>query len=154
MDRHSPHDFTAKWAQDVLGEVVVSAKEVHDRVGELGRQITLDYAESPPLLVCVLKGAFHDRGETYGPGDFAESDEAVEHRPRVTHDGECVCFAATVRRSRPKRAPCPELLSPPSTSSRSPRRRELGHSDLRSQKLLTYRRLRRGSVVAGWISYG
>jgi len=46
-------------------------------------------------LVCVLKGAFHDRGETYGPGDFAESDEAVEHRPRVTHDGECVCFAAT-----------------------------------------------------------
>jgi putative transcriptional regulator len=46
-------------------------------------------------LVCVLKGAFHDRGETYGPGDFAESDEAVEHRPQVTDDGECVCFAAT-----------------------------------------------------------
>jgi hypoxanthine phosphoribosyltransferase len=59
MDRHSPHDFTAQWAQDVLGEVVVSAKEVHDRVEELGRQITLDYAESPPLLVCVLKGAIN-----------------------------------------------------------------------------------------------
>jgi hypoxanthine phosphoribosyltransferase len=59
MDRHSPHDFTATWAQGVLGDVVVSAKEVHDRVGELGRQITLDYAESPPLLVCVLKGAIN-----------------------------------------------------------------------------------------------
>jgi len=59
MDRHSPHDFTARWAQDVLGEVVVSAKEVHDRVAELGGQITLDYAENPPLLVCVLKGAIN-----------------------------------------------------------------------------------------------
>ena len=59
MDRHSPHDFTATWAKGVLGDVVVSAKEVHDRVGELGRQITLDYAESPPLLVCVLKGAIN-----------------------------------------------------------------------------------------------
>jgi hypoxanthine phosphoribosyltransferase len=59
MDRHSPHDFTALWAQGVLGDVVVSAKEVHDRVGELGRQITLDYAENPPLLVCVLKGAIN-----------------------------------------------------------------------------------------------
>jgi len=59
MDRHSPDDFTATWAKGVLGDVVVSAKEVHDRVGELGRQITLDYADTPPLLVCVLKGAIN-----------------------------------------------------------------------------------------------
>jgi len=45
-------------------------------------------------LVCVLKGAYRDRGEVYGPGDFAESDEDIEHRPHVTMDGECVCFAA------------------------------------------------------------
>ena len=32
-------------------------------------------------FVCVLKGAFEDRGVIYGPGDFAESDEDVEHRP-------------------------------------------------------------------------
>jgi hypoxanthine phosphoribosyltransferase len=57
MDRHSPHDFTATWAKNVLGDVVVSAKEVHDRVHELGREITKDYATNPPLLVCVLKGA-------------------------------------------------------------------------------------------------
>ncbi|HEY5091973.1 MAG TPA: hypoxanthine phosphoribosyltransferase [Acidimicrobiales bacterium] len=59
MGSHSSEDFTALWAQHDLGEVVVSAKEVHDRVHELGRQITDDYAENPPLLVCVLKGAIN-----------------------------------------------------------------------------------------------
>ncbi|HVA70290.1 MAG TPA: hypoxanthine phosphoribosyltransferase [Acidimicrobiales bacterium] len=59
MDRHSTHDFTAKWAQKDLGEVVVSAKEVHDRVCELGNQIAKDYASNPPLLVGVLKGAIN-----------------------------------------------------------------------------------------------
>jgi putative transcriptional regulator len=47
-----------------------------------------------PELVCVLKGAYEDRGEIFGPGDFCESDEAVEHRPRVTAEGECVCLVA------------------------------------------------------------
>jgi hypoxanthine phosphoribosyltransferase len=59
MGSQSSNDFTALWAQHDLGEVVVSAKEVHDRVLELGRQITSDYAESPPLLVGVLKGAIN-----------------------------------------------------------------------------------------------
>ncbi len=59
MDRHEPHDFTANWATGVLGDVVVSAKEVRDRVAELGAQITADYATNPPLLVCVLKGAIN-----------------------------------------------------------------------------------------------
>jgi putative transcriptional regulator len=45
-------------------------------------------------FVCVLKGAFEDRGVIYGPGDFAESDENIEHRPHVTRGGECVCLAA------------------------------------------------------------
>lgn len=45
-------------------------------------------------LVCVLKGAFEDGDAIYGPGDFCESDETVEHRPRVTGDIECVCLAA------------------------------------------------------------
>ena len=45
-------------------------------------------------MVCVLKGAFEDGGAVYGPGDFCESDESVEHRPRVTDDGECVCLIA------------------------------------------------------------
>jgi hypoxanthine phosphoribosyltransferase len=41
-----------------LGPVVVSEKELADRVAELGAAITADYADRPPLLVGVLKGAF------------------------------------------------------------------------------------------------
>jgi hypoxanthine phosphoribosyltransferase len=59
MDHHSPDDFTARWAGDELGEVVVSKREVQERVAQLGRQITEDYAQHPPLLVCVLKGAIN-----------------------------------------------------------------------------------------------
>lgn len=59
MDTHSSEDFTATWARHDLGEVVVSARQVHERVLELGHQITVDYAANPPLLVCVLKGAIN-----------------------------------------------------------------------------------------------
>jgi len=45
-------------------------------------------------MVCVLKGAFVDGEETYRPGDFALSDSAIEHQPRITPDGECVCLVA------------------------------------------------------------
>jgi putative transcriptional regulator len=45
-------------------------------------------------MVCVLKGAFEDCGVIYRSGDFCESGESVEHRPRVTADGECVCLIA------------------------------------------------------------
>jgi len=43
-------------------------------------------------FVTVLKGAYGDRGELHQPGDFAENDEAVDHKPTVTQDGECVCL--------------------------------------------------------------
>ena len=45
-------------------------------------------------FVCVVKGAYEDRGAIHGPGDFAENDESTLHRPRVTRDGECVCLIA------------------------------------------------------------
>ena len=41
-----------------LGKVVISAEELHARIGELGAEISADYADRPPLLVCILKGAF------------------------------------------------------------------------------------------------
>ena len=41
-----------------MGEIVVEEKALLDRVAELGAQITADYADRPPLLVGVLKGAF------------------------------------------------------------------------------------------------
>jgi hypoxanthine phosphoribosyltransferase len=48
---------TPPWAASAVGEVVVSAEQVTARVAELGAAITADYAEHPPLLVGVLKGA-------------------------------------------------------------------------------------------------
>jgi hypoxanthine phosphoribosyltransferase len=41
-----------------LGRVVVGAEELQQRVSELGKELTSDYADRPPLLVGVLKGAF------------------------------------------------------------------------------------------------
>jgi hypoxanthine phosphoribosyltransferase len=41
-----------------LGEVVVSEEEIRTRIADLGARITADYADRPPLLVGVLKGAF------------------------------------------------------------------------------------------------
>ena len=52
VDRHS-------WAAAELGDVVLSGEQIQQRVAELGAQITADYADNPPLIVCVLKGAMH-----------------------------------------------------------------------------------------------
>ncbi|MGH8992525.1 MAG: hypoxanthine phosphoribosyltransferase [Acidimicrobiia bacterium] len=41
-----------------LGPMVVSEDELMGRVAELGKEITADYQDRPPLLVGVLKGAF------------------------------------------------------------------------------------------------
>ena len=50
-------DRPPAWAAASLGEVVVDGETLSARVAELGRKITEDYADSPPLLVGVLKGA-------------------------------------------------------------------------------------------------
>jgi hypoxanthine phosphoribosyltransferase len=46
-----------------LGEIVVGKDELQERVRALGAEITRDYADRPPLLICVLKGAFLFMGD-------------------------------------------------------------------------------------------
>jgi hypoxanthine phosphoribosyltransferase len=41
-----------------IGAMVVDEHELQQRISELGKEITSDYAANPPLLVGVLKGAF------------------------------------------------------------------------------------------------
>src|SRR5512139_2750787 len=41
-----------------VGRVVVSEADLHAKIAELGARITDDYADNPPILVGVLKGAF------------------------------------------------------------------------------------------------
>ena len=43
---------------NAIGNVVVSEDELQSRIRDLGKQITCDYEDRPPLLVGVLKGAF------------------------------------------------------------------------------------------------
>ena len=45
-------------------------------------------------MICVLKGAYRDGDALHRPGDFACNGETVEHQPRITADGECVCLVA------------------------------------------------------------
>jgi putative transcriptional regulator len=46
-------------------------------------------------LTQVLYGGFTDGRGLYGPGDLIEADEEViDHEPRVTDEGECLCIAA------------------------------------------------------------
>ena len=40
------------------GEILLSRDVIHNRIQELGQQITEDYQGRSPLLICVLKGAF------------------------------------------------------------------------------------------------
>jgi hypoxanthine phosphoribosyltransferase len=44
-------------ADPEIGEILVQAGELEDRVRELAAEISRDYAGKQPLLVCVLKGA-------------------------------------------------------------------------------------------------
>jgi len=55
-----PPGTAAAWALDdpCLGEIIISAEQIRRRTGELGARIAEDYADRPPLLVGVLKGAF------------------------------------------------------------------------------------------------
>jgi len=39
-------------------EVLISAEDIHQRVAELGQQISADYGDRPVVLVGVLKGSF------------------------------------------------------------------------------------------------
>ena len=45
-------------------------------------------------LTLVLKGAFLDGDDRYGPGDVSEVDDEVEHSPAILAGEECVCLVA------------------------------------------------------------
>jgi hypoxanthine phosphoribosyltransferase len=57
MDDPRAGEHTVADARSQLGEVLVSAADLRRRVGELGADISRDYAGRDLLLICVLKGA-------------------------------------------------------------------------------------------------
>ena len=41
-----------------IGRIVVDEHELQAKIRDLGKEITADYIDGPPLLVGILKGAF------------------------------------------------------------------------------------------------
>jgi len=62
------------------------------RVGQGMRMPQHTHAGSE--LTLVLKGAFLDGDDRYGPGDVSEVDDEVEHSPAILAGEECVCLVA------------------------------------------------------------
>ena len=59
-----------------------------------GKSMPLHSHQGSEITV-VLKGAYRDELGRFGPGDVADLDDAIQHRP-VTEPGEpCICLAAT-----------------------------------------------------------
>jgi putative transcriptional regulator len=92
-ERHRRWAAPGVWVANVTGDPRIGPRSYLLRVAA-GMAVPR-HTHKGKEFVCVLKGAFEDRGVIYGPGDFAESDDDVEHRPHVTRDSECVCLAAT-----------------------------------------------------------
>lgn len=46
-------------------------------------------------LTLVLKGSFSDANGRFGPGDFEETDETVDHQPIADPGEDCICLAVT-----------------------------------------------------------
>lgn len=51
-------------------------------------------------LTLVMEGAFADERDRYEPGDLAEADQDVNHRPVAEGAADCVCLVATLGRLR------------------------------------------------------
>jgi putative transcriptional regulator len=67
----------------------ISAGRAMPEHGHGGEEITL-----------VLKGAYIDHMGRFSEGDVADLDEAIEHRPVVDQDRDCICLVATERPTR------------------------------------------------------
>jgi hypoxanthine phosphoribosyltransferase len=51
-------DLEGRPVSGIFGKPIVTQEEVRTRIRELGRQITLDYAQKDLVLIGILKGAF------------------------------------------------------------------------------------------------
>jgi putative transcriptional regulator len=43
----------------------------------------------------ILYGSFSDDTGTYGPGDFAETDDSIVHAPAITGESDCLSLIST-----------------------------------------------------------
>jgi putative transcriptional regulator len=83
------HHRLAVTGRGGLGLLKVSPGYVVPEHGHAGAELTL-----------VLRGAFHDATGRYGPGDVADLDETIEHKPVADPGAACICLVASERPAR------------------------------------------------------
>ncbi|MEQ8896989.1 MAG: ChrR family anti-sigma-E factor [Roseovarius sp.] len=54
-----------------------------------------DHGHRGTELTLVLKGAFEDKVDHFGPGDIEVADEDLDHTPIADIGEDCICLAAT-----------------------------------------------------------
>lgn len=58
-------------------------------------QAVPDHGHRGTELTLVLRGAFRDATDRFGPGDLEIADENLEHTPVAEAGEDCICLAAT-----------------------------------------------------------
>jgi putative transcriptional regulator len=58
-------------------------------------QAVPDHGHRGTELTLVLRGAFRDEADRFGPGDVEIADSATEHTPIAEAGEDCICLAAT-----------------------------------------------------------
>jgi putative transcriptional regulator len=61
---------------------------------------TIPHGHQGTEYTTVIKGAFDDGTGVFAAGDFADVNEAVDHLPHVTMQGECICLIASEKPMR------------------------------------------------------
>ena len=74
-------------------------------------QAVPDHGHRGTELTLVLRGAFRDATDRFGPGDLEIAGEDLEHTPMAEAGEDCICLAATDAPLRFK-ALLPRLLQP------------------------------------------
>lgn len=54
-----------------------------------------DHGHHGTELTLVLKGAFRDEADRFGPGDLEVATEDLDHQPVAEEGEDCICLAAT-----------------------------------------------------------
>jgi putative transcriptional regulator len=58
-------------------------------------QAVPDHGHRGMELTLVLRGAFRDATDRFGPGDLEIADEDLAHKPVAEVGEDCICLAAT-----------------------------------------------------------
>ncbi len=58
-------------------------------------QAVPDHGHRGTELTLVLRGAFRDATDRFGPGDLEIADEDLSHKPVAESGADCICLAAT-----------------------------------------------------------